>query len=256
VRLVLLGDPVAHSRSPAIHNAALAALGIEGRYWTRRVNPAGVYAACAEIRAGTLDGANVTMPHKAVAAAAADRVAAVAARCRAVNTLFAEGGEVVGDNTDVPGIRLALDRAGLPSAGPVLVLGAGGTAAAVMVALEGRELVVSARRAGEAEATAALVGVRARPVPWGEAVSGAVVANATPLGREGDRLPDGVVEEAVALIDFAYGSEPTPAVVAAMSAGIGVIDGIDLLVAQAALSFELWTGLAAPYEVMAAAARA
>ena len=63
MRLVLLGDPVAHSRSPVLHNAALAALGIEGRYWTRRVKAAGVYSACAEIRAGTLDGANVTMPH-------------------------------------------------------------------------------------------------------------------------------------------------------------------------------------------------
>jgi shikimate dehydrogenase len=255
VRLVLLGDPVAHSRSPAIQNAALAARGVEGRYWARRVNPVGVYSACAEIRAGTLDGANVTMPHKMVAAAAADRVTGVAARCGAVNTLVRDSGEAVGHNTDVPGILLALDRAGLPPEAPVLVLGAGGIAAAALVALEGRDLVVSARRGGEAETVVTRVGVGARVVPWGHIVPGAVVVNATPLGRDGESLPEGLMERAAALIDFAYGPQPTPAVIVARNAGLGVVDGIDLLVAQAALSFELWTGLTAPYEVMAVAAR-
>ena len=114
MRLVLLGDPVGHSRSPAIHRAALAAAGIEGRYEARRVDAAGVYRACAEIRAGDLAGANVTMPHKRTAAAAADRLAPEAARCGAVNTLVAEDGEVVGHNTDVGGLRLVREWCGHP----------------------------------------------------------------------------------------------------------------------------------------------
>ena len=121
MRLVLLGDPVAHSRSPAIQRAALAAAGILGSYEARRVDAAGVYRACAEIRAGTLRGANVTMPHKRVAAAAADRLAPAAARCGAVNTLVGEQGEVVGHNTDVSGLLAVWQRAGMPPRAPVEV---------------------------------------------------------------------------------------------------------------------------------------
>jgi len=119
VRLVLLGDPVAHSRSPAIQQAALAAAGIEGSYEARRVDTIGVYRACAELRSGFLRGANVTMPHKRVAAAAADRLTAIAGRCGAVNTLVGEAGEVVGDNTDAGGLLLARDRAGIAPGLPV-----------------------------------------------------------------------------------------------------------------------------------------
>ncbi len=255
MRLVLLGDPVAHSRSPAIQRAALAAAGLPGLYEARRVDEAGLYRAVAEIRAGYLRGANVTMPHKRAAAVAADGVSAVAARCAAVNTLVREGAEVVGHNTDVGGLRAAWERAGLPAEGPVLVLGAGGAAVAALVALEGREIAIATRRAGAGGALAAAVGVRAAEIPWGRARPGAVVVNATPVGMEGESLPPGVVEESAGLVDLPYGSGPTPAAAAARRGGLRVVDGLDHLVAQAALSFELWTGIPASRAAMQAAIR-
>ena len=256
MRLVLLGDPVGHSRSPAIHNAALSALGIEGRYSARRVDEQGLYLACSEIRAGTLYGANVTMPHKQVAAAAADRLSTPAQRCRAVNTLVREAGELVGENTDVGGLRLAWDRAGMPPAAPVRVLGGGGAAAAVLLALEGADLTVATLPAGDGTALAEMLGLDVPEVAWGQVLEGAVVVNATPLGMAGESLPPGIVESAVGLVDFPYGPETTDAVKTAREQGIPVIDGIDLLVAQAALSFSVWTGLEAPLGIMESAARA
>ncbi len=255
MRLVLLGDPVAHSRSPAIQRAALAAAGILGSYETRRVDEAGVYRACAEIRAGSLRGANVTMPHKRVAAAAADRLTPAAAHCGAVNTLVGEEGEVVGHDTDVGGLLAAWERAGIPRGVPVLLLGAGGAAAAALVALAGADVAVATRRPGVGQALAAALGVPAAEIPWGQPWPGAVVVNATPLGMHGEQLPPGVVEAAAGLVDLPYGAEPTPAVVAAHRRGLPVAEGLDHLVAQAALSFELWAGVPAPLAAMEAAAR-
>ena len=254
MRLVLLGDPVAHSRSPAIHGAALAAAGIAGRYEARRDDETGVYLACAEIRSGALRGANVTMPHKRVAAVAADRLAREAQRCGAANTLVGEDGEVVGHNTDVSGLLLAWDWARLPRDATVLLLGGGGAAAATLVALDGAEILVSTRRPGAGAVLAAALGVATGEVPWGRVVPGAVVVNATPVGMQGEPLPAGVVEEAAGLFDMPYGRETTLAVVAARRLGLPVAEGIDHLVAQAALSFRLWTGVEAPLAVMRRAA--
>jgi shikimate dehydrogenase len=256
VRLVLLGDPVAHSRSPAMQTAALAAAGIRGRYEARRVDQAGLYRACAEIRSGALRGANVTMPHKRLAAAAADRLSPEALRCGAVNTLVGEGTEAVGYNTDIGGLRLAWAWAGLPAGAPVLVLGCGGAAAAALVALEGRALSISTRRPGAGAGLAASVGVEAEEVAWGRSLPGAVVVNATPLGAEGSALPPGVLEGACGLYDLPYGEAPTPTVASARGRGLPVADGLDHLVAQGSLSFLLWTGREAPLQAMRRAAEA
>jgi len=255
VRLVLLGDPVEHSRSPAIHTAALAAVGIPGSYTARRVDAAGVRRACDEMRRGELDGANVTMPHKRVAAAAADRLSPEASRAGSVNTLVPDDGRVIGHTTDVDGVRIAWGWAGLPEDSPVLVLGAGGAAAAAMVALEGHEVLVSGRRPGAGPAVAAALGVACREVPWGEVVDGAVVVNATPLGMAGESLPAGLVAAAAGVFDMAYGPAATPAVVEGRRLGLPVADGASMLVAQAARSFELWTGVRAPLPVMLDAVR-
>jgi len=256
VRLVLLGDPVAHSRSPAIHEAALAACGIEGRYEARRVDVPGLYRAVAEIRSGALAGANVTMPHKAAAAAACDRLDAEAARCGSVNTMARRDGDVVGYSTDISGVRTVLRELGVDETLPVLVLGAGGAAAAALAALGGtRRVLVAARRPAAARARARSSG-SAVSHRWGEPCPGAAVVNATPLGMRGEPLPDGVVEAAAALLDMPYGEQATPAVVTARRLGIPVADGLDLLVAQAADSFRLWTGMDAPRTVMQAAGRA
>jgi shikimate dehydrogenase len=257
VRLAVLGDPIAHSLSPAIHAAFLAAADIPGTYTARRVDASGMVEAIAEVRGGMLDGANVTMPHKQLASRLADRVSPLAARTGAVNTWTRIGGEVAGHNTDVVGFLAAWKAAGLPDEAPVLLLGAGGAAAAAAVALDGKRLVVSARHPDRAAEMLRLVRVPAETAPWGEPVPGAVVVNATPVGRHGEELADAVLAEASGLLDMAYGRAATPAVAGARARGIPVADGATMLVAQAAESFRLWTGrIAAIDAAMAAVERA
>ena len=193
------------------------------------------------------------MPLKSAALLAADDASAPARRAGAVNTLCLRSGAVFGENTDIGGISDAWERRRLPDDVPVLVLGAGGAAAAAMLAREGSEIMASSRRPGAVVELASKIGVNVSEVPWGVAVVGAVVVNATPVGMAGEALPDGVVDAAVGLFDMAYGVDPTPAVFEADERPVA--DGIDMLVAQAARSFEIWTGRAAPLEVMEAAAR-
>ncbi len=249
----MLGDPVAHSLSPHIHTAALAATGIPGAYTARRVEGAGLAAAVAEIRAGTLDGANVTMPHKETAAALCDRLAGAARRIGAVNTLVRVGDDVVGHITDVDGVRLAWEWEQLPTDTPVLVLGAGGAAAAACIALEGRNVAVTTRRPETADALVARIATGATTVPWGSGVLGAVVVNATPLGMRGERLPEGVLAQAAGLLDMAYGSGTTPAVATMRRRGLPAAGGVTMLLGQAVESFRLWTGRTAPLAAMRAA---
>jgi shikimate dehydrogenase len=248
--LVVLGDPIAHSLSPTIQQAALDAVGIPGVYQARRVDADGVEAAVGELRRGELDGANVTMPHKGVAAALSDRLEAAAHRADAVNTLVRVHHVIVGHNTDVGGVHTAWGWAGLPPEGPVLVLGAGGAAAAALLALEGRPLAIAARRREAGTALVDRLGVAAEVIPWGAGVRGAAVVNGTPLGMRGESLPDGVLDGATGLLEMAYGAGPTPAAVTMAAAGLPVASGPDMLLAQGAASFELWTGRKAPVESM------
>jgi shikimate dehydrogenase len=254
VRLVLLGDPIDHSRSPAIHRAAMDAVGIEGDYTALRSDEAGVVDTCERIRRGDLTGANVTMPLKRAASRLSDRLSAEARRLEAVNTLVGGDGAVEGHNTDVIGLRSVLER--FPADMPVVVLGAGSSAAAAVMAAErGERVVVVARRLEQAEALIARVGVEASAAPWDAIPPGGIVVNATPLGMRGERLPDGALPGRDGLIDLPYGERVTPAVEEGRRSGIEVVDGLDVLVAQAAASFELWTGIEAPVDVMERAAR-
>jgi shikimate dehydrogenase len=253
IRLALLGNALGHSRSPLIHLAAFAACGIAGEYESREVDASGFAAACGDIVAGRLDGANVTMPYKLEAQRRCDDLDPDAARAGAVNTLAGRDSGLTGWNTDVVALREAL--ASLPGL-PVLVLGAGGAASAALVAASGRRQIVAARRPEAARRLAERVDTGATAVEWGQAVTEAVVVNATPLGRHAEALPGAVLDAAQGLIDLAYGPVETPAMAVARSRGIPAIDGIRLLVAQAAVSFEIWTGQEAPRDVMEAAARA
>jgi shikimate dehydrogenase len=253
VRLILLGDPVGHSLSPVIQRAALDAAGVAGSYTTRRVDEAGLADAVTEIRRGELDGANVTMPHKRLAATLVDELAPDAQHAGAVNTIVRKLQRLVGHLTDVAGVRDAGEEAGLPAAGPVLVLGAGGAAAAAILAVDGRPLRVAARRPGAARELMQTLEVDGEDVEWGAPWPDATVINATPIGMSGDRLPPGIVEEAAALLDMAYCGGPTPAVAVARAGGIPVADGLDMLIAQGATSFTLWTQLEAPRNAMRAA---
>jgi shikimate dehydrogenase len=233
---------VEHSLSPAIHQAAFQAEGIAGSYTARRVDAAGLEQAFDEIRRGDLDGANVTMPHKHLAGELCDVLAPEAARTAAVNTLVRVGSSIVGHNTDVAGVTAAWRWASLPTSDPVLVLGAGGAAAAALVALEQRILTVSARSEARAAALLERIGVAGDVVAWGVAIPGAVVVNATPVGMHGEPADAEVVAGASGWFEMAYGSGPTPAVAACRDRGVPVSEGPDMLLAQALESFRLWTG--------------
>ena len=254
IELVLLGDPVEHSRSPALHTAALLAAGLEGRYSARTVNPQGMAAAAEELRAGVLTGANVTMPHKRVAAELSDELDQAAQRSGSVNTWVMRGAALTGYSTDGQGVRFAWQAGGLPTEGPVLVLGTGGAAAAALVELENRQLFVSGRRFEAAVALIDRLDIDAHPVPWGTTVTGATLVNATPIGMGSERLPEGVVEAAAGLLDMTYGPRVSQAVTTAGLSGIPSANGLDMLIGQAMASFELWTGVPADEAAMRAVA--
>lgn len=253
MNLVVLGDPVAHSRSPAIHTAALEACGIEGSYTARCVDESGMARAVDEVRYGRLSGANVTMPHKQLAFELSDRVSESALRSGAVNTLNRQDGEVWGHNTDVDGIRAVWASAALPIDRPVLILGTGGAAAGVVVAMADRVIVVSGRR--DSAATEVLERTRAKGsiTSWGTPLKGAVVVNATPIGMNAEPLPGEVLTVASGFLDLTYGPAESPSVAYTRDLGIPTADGKELLLAQAAVSFEIWTGIPAPTDVMRAA---
>ena len=250
MNLTIFGDPVEHSLSPVIMGAALRYVGMEGSYGRRRVDEAGMRAGAGEIRDGRLDGANVTMPHKRLAAGLCDRLTPQAERCGVANTLWLRDGMLHGHTTDPDGVAFAWEDARLPDGAPALVLGAGGAAAAALLALEGRELWVSARRPQAAAALTEGPAAGTRTLPWGRPVPGAVAVNATPLGLEGESLPEAVLEEAAGLFEMNYGHGPTPAMLRMRAAGRPVATGEMMLVGQAVAGFRIWTGKTVPARVM------
>lgn len=253
LRLAVLGNPVTHSLSPVIHRAALGFAGLDGTYVRREVDGDGMREAAAEIRDGRIDGANVTMPHKALAARLADTRTEVVRRCGGANTLWKVDGRLHAHSTDPDGVRFAWARAGLPDDAPVLLLGAGGAAAAALIALEERACTVSARREEAALALVERVAPSASVLPWGESVPGAVVVNATPLGLYVGALPGAVIDEAAGLLEMNYGRGETPAASALRARGLPVAEGELMLVGQAAASFAIWTGVEVPLGVMVTA---
>jgi shikimate dehydrogenase len=261
----VIGDPVEHSRSPRMHNAASEALGLDRVYVALRVPPAALEAAVHGLRALGFDGANVTVPHKSAVAALCDELGDEARDAGAVNTLSFAGGRLRGDLTDGLGLLAALP--GVPSA--ALVLGAGGSARAAGAALlraGTRHLTIVARRSEAARTLAGALGalVPAAQVDAAGAVpagSGGLLVHCTPVGgiAELKQLPVSadVIERMDAVADFAYRADgsPTPLAAAAHAAGLPVVDGLELLVRQGALSFQRWTGIQPPLDVMRRAAR-
>jgi shikimate dehydrogenase len=262
----VIGDPVEHSRSPGMHNAASAALGLDRVYVALRVEAAALAHAIHGLAALGCDGANVTVPHKTAALALCDELGAEADDAGAVNTLsFGPGGRLRGDLTDGLGLVAALPR--VPES--VVVLGAGGSARAAGSALlraGTRRVTVVARRLEAADrladALAALVPTAevdaATTVPGGR---GGLLVHCTPVGGiaalKALPVPADVVERMDAVADFAYRADgsPTPLGAAALAAGVPLVDGLELLVRQGALSFQRWTGVEPPLDVMRHAAR-
>ncbi|MEE8458149.1 MAG: shikimate dehydrogenase [Acidimicrobiia bacterium] len=255
MKFAVVGDPVEHSRSPAIHNAAFRSLSIDAEFGFMHVPADGFHEVVRALRSGEIDGASVTMPHKHNAFDAADEWSDTALRTGAVNTLVVNDERLIGHNTDVAGVRHALAAVETDAENPVLILGYGGAAAAAVVAVVGRDIYLSGRDMEKADALISRVDVEATSVSWGMSVPMATVINATPLGMEGESLPDGLVERAGALADMTYGVERAPAVAHALALGLPTADGITMLVGQAAEAFKLFTGEEAPILVMDQAAR-
>jgi shikimate dehydrogenase len=268
-RLAVLGFPVGHSRSPAMHNAALAALGMDGEwsYEAIEVAPADFEALVGEMAAEGFAGANVTIPHKEAALALAALPSDAAREIGAANTLIfgpaelgpdAEGG-IAAENTDAGGMLAALPTTPLDAR--ALVLGAGGAARAAVWALvgEGARVEVWNRPAARAEELCSALG--------GSAVAAAaqaeydLIVNTTSVGLGGEdpfaELPlrAGGFAAGQVVVDMVYGEGAGPLLGAAAAAGATTIDGLEILVQQGALSFELWTGRKPPLDVMRAAAR-
>jgi len=262
----VIGWPVAHSLSPAIHNAAFAAMGLDWVYLPLPVHPLHLATALGGMASMGFAGANVTMPHKAAVAGLVDELSDDARRLRAVNTIVCDGERLRGANTDTPGFErfLRLDVGFDPSGRDVLIFGAGGAgrACALALAREGASsITVAAREPARVEdVEAALDGVPTdiRAVAFDRAVSvrAELIVNATPLGSRGESLPVPPLGPDMLVVDLLYHPTVTPLQLEARGAGATAFGGIGLLLHQAALSFEIWTGQQPPLEVMSAAALA
>lgn len=260
-KLAVLGHPVAHSRSPAMHGAALAELGLAGEwsYSAIDVPPDELEARVRAMAGEGFAGANVTVPHKGAALALADSLSETAREIGAANTLSFVGSEIRADNTDAQGLLDALP--GSASGKRALVLGAGGAARAAVWALlrEGAEVAVWNRTALRAEHLCGELGGAVVEEP--DQAGFELIVNTTVAGLRGeDPFAELPLEPAgfapgQTVVDLVYGERPSPLLAAAQAAGATVVDGIEILVRQGALSLRIWTGLEPPLEAMRAAAR-
>jgi shikimate dehydrogenase len=273
-RFAVVGDPVAHSKSPAMHAAAYRALGLPHVYEAVRATADELPRVVAMLRSGAYDGLNVTVPHKQRVLSLVDAVDAGARLVGAANTLVRSGdGRITAHNTDAPALAAELRRVaqpGLPwETARALVLGSGGAARAAIVALSAhlgvRDVVVRARAFDDAGRREAFVAGAPAPVsaqtwaasPASEERTLAIVqgTSAGMTGAAPGEVVAGVVAwealpaDAVA-VDVVYAPRETPWLLAARARGLRCDDGLGMLARQGALAFELWLGEAAPFDAM------
>jgi shikimate dehydrogenase len=274
-RYAILGWPVGHSLSPAMQNAAFAALGIEASYLPLAVPPERLGEAVAAAHALGLQGLNVTVPHKSAVMPLLARVEPNARAIGAANTIVREGDDFVGLNTDAEGLARSLIEGGATlQDARVVVVGAGGAARAALVGLAqagATKLTVAARRPEQAQALvndlAQACGATQLAAGGLDASLQAVCADATLLVQASSAtLDDGPAAEAFAgalplaalpkdavVCDLVYRPLQTAVLRAAKARGLHVVDGLGMLLHQGALAFERWTGRAAPLDAMRAA---
>jgi shikimate dehydrogenase len=272
-RIALLGHPVAHSLSPAFQQAALDALGVDARYEAWDTAPGDLPIALERLRSAELLGANVTVPHKEAVFRLVDRLEPMAERVGAVNTVVRRDGQLHATNTDVAGVRRALEGVGLRGASVVLI-GAGGAARAVVIALidAGAARLTIANRTEErarplADLASGRMDVRVCALDASSEVlrsamsAATLVVQSTSLGmlhgpgEEATPVDSGLFVPGQVAFDLVYNPERTPFIEAAERAGARTIGGLAMLVHQGAEAFRLWTGLEPPVEVMFGAAR-
>ncbi len=264
----VIGDPVAHSLSPVLHNAAFAALGLDWVYVAFPVKRGEVASALSGVEALGIEGLSVTMPHKSAVAELLADCSEVARRLGSVNTVRRRGGSLFGESTDGEGFLAWLGgEAGFEVADRrCVVLGAGGAGRAVAMALAdagASEVVVVNRDRARGQAAAALAGPVGRTGELDEAKAAHLVVNATPVGMAGvaggggraSLLSPAQLRAGQTVVDLVYHPSVTPLMEAAAEAGASGHNGLGMLVHQAALAFTHWTGREAPVEVMTDAVR-
>ncbi len=261
----LVGDPVGHSLSQVMHNAAFAHLGIDAGYELWETPLADLRERVNALRQPGMLGANVTVPHKQAVMPLVDEFSVTARRIGAVNTIIPRDGSLIGDNTDAYGFARSLELvSGEVAPQRAVVVGAGGASRAVLVALQDagvRDIVLVNRTRSRAEDLAADLGVDGLPpIRVGdlqrlnaEATDADVLVNATSVGWHGEELPfpasvlDRLTPSAV-VVDLTY--RETSILRLAKEQGFSTLDGLPMLIHQGARSFELWTGQEAPVAVM------
>jgi shikimate dehydrogenase len=259
--LAIIGDPVTHSLSPAMHNAAYRALGLDAVYVALRSSPSGLPALLAACAATGAAG-NITVPYKEAAERCLARKTELCERVGACNTFWSEGGELVGDNTDVGGVLAALKALGVDGAARWLVIGTGGAARAVAIAAtQARaELTVASRapdRAAQFVAWARSRGANAEPARRDAPPESEVAINTTPLGLQpSDPVPlePSAAPRLRAALDMVYARGETRWVRQLRAAGVHAQDGREMLLQQGVAAFgRFFPGAPAPVEVMRAA---
>lgn len=263
-RAFVISDNAAHSLSPVMHNAAFAALDLEAHYEALAVSEVELPEVVGRLREMNVYGANVTMPYKVAVMPLLDALSPEAQIVGAVNTIVNEGGVLTGHNTDARGFIRALTKDGAfdPESRDVVMLGAGGSARAVGLALlrAGATLGIANRTQAKAEALALGLGrygdvgvIPAIEVPRA-VVRASLLVNTTSAGHEThgpEELPlaQGILPREM-VVDIIYRPDKTPLLQAAESAGLEIQNGVPMLVYQGAEAFTLWTGRDAPVEAM------
>ena len=273
--IALLGHPVAHSLSPRFQQAALDALGIDARYEAWDTPEVDLRVAVERLRSGDVLGANVTVPHKVAVIALIDRLDPLAELVGAVNTIVGRDGLLHGTNTDVHGVLHAIEGAGVSVRGSdVLLLGAGGAARAVVVAMRqggAASLTIANRTLAKArqlvpvggeDLAVAVCPLDAASEPLRAAMARAeLVIHSTSLGmrhgpdEQATPIPPELFRAEQTAFDLVYAPERTPFLIAAERAGARTIGGLSMLVHQGAESFRLWTRQEPPLDVMFDAVR-
>ena len=255
----LIGWPVEHSRSPLIHDAAFAALDLDWRYMLLPTTADQLEAVLAWLRSGELSGANVTIPHKSAVLRLLDEIDPAADAIGAVNTIVRRGDRLIGYNTDAIGFTRSLLETGQDVTGqPCAVLGAGGSARAVIYVLRqlGARVTVYARDVAKAQSFME----ESHTLMELDQIDGetVLIVNTIPVGmspnRDASPWPDDVPFPARALaFDLIYNPTRTRWMKQAERSGARSINGLMMLIYQGAAAFEMWTGRAAPVDVMQAA---
>lgn len=270
----LIGYPLGHSLSPLLHQAALNASGLKGEYVLNPVNPEDDFEIKLQdiftrLRSGGLDGLNVTIPHKQAVLPYLDELTAEAAAIQAVNTIYLDGRKVIGTNTDIKGFLVDLDRqfeflshqtrSFSDQVGKVLILGAGGSARAVIYGLarQGWSVVIAARRSRQAEELVKSMNLAytCEVLPFNEheiqnfftshLEDVRLVVNTTPVGMKPDDQNSPLsrfiqIPQCCMVYDLVYNPRQTRLVKQTISKGIFACNGLGMLVEQAALAFEIW----------------